>query len=194
MDSERKRLAELRREEGQLEDALRPLRGLALLGELDGLDEVRKERIEGRLAAIAAKRREILSAQAQRERAARAREQHDLEEQRARTERENALINRVVSARRQRMYDHGLGGANAGGPPKGIPVVVRLANKVEREIAQAFDRECLEEFGVPASSVRDCEAEAAEFGVEFDFGRGVMISAGGAASPRTASSVPRTEE
>ena len=57
MDDMKKRLAELHREEAALEDALRPMRGLEVLGELDELDAVRKERIEGRLLAIAANRR-----------------------------------------------------------------------------------------------------------------------------------------
>lgn len=185
MGNENARLGELREEARGLEDELRRLRVIESLGELDWSEEDRKGRVEARLREIrgeaeglAATRR---AAHAERKRQAREAEGLKLREARAARERregEDALIGRVVSTRRERMVAHGLGGISAGGQPKGGPLTVNLANKVEREIALEFDARTQEVLGVPASCVRDRDGEAHEFGVRYDFKRGEAVSVG----------------
>ena len=179
------RLGELQEEARGLEGELRRLRLIESLGELDWTEEDRKGRIESRLRdirgeadGIAATRRET---HAERKRRAREAQEGDRRERisaRERREREDTLIGRVVNTRRERMVAHGLGGISAGGQPKGGPITVQCANKVEREIALEFDARTEEILGVPASCVRDRDAEAYEFGVRYDFKRGEAVSVG----------------
>lgn len=175
------RVEEMKAEARVLEDELQRLRMIeALSGELDWTEEDRKGKLEARLAEIRREADELAAARrasaAERKRKAREAEERAREEQhqeRRRVEIENDLIRRVVGARRARLFELGLGGANAGGQPKGSAVVAQLARKAEGEIGQDFDAQTQRVLGVAARYVRN-SADDHEFGVKLKDGELVV--------------------
>lgn len=160
---ERERVEALIREEKEIVAALRSLAGLERGGGgLDFTEEQRQEQLRSRLQEIRSEAREIRSERDRRRRERREAEQRRREEEqrahedhRSKTERENSLINAIVNERRSRSFEVGLGGMNVGGQPRGAPVIVELARKVEREISLAFDQKAEETFGYPAKYIRN---------------------------------------